>query len=335
MSKLIENKSIVELTDYLNSDASVSKPDEFAEGLWGPAKKDDKIYGAPVDCNPMVLYYNKKLFKDAGLKSPQEYFDEGTWNWDTFKMVTEKFKSMNKYGFVQENWWGPMLNWIWSNGGDMYDENGNYVMDKNEKAKEAITFVSNLVKDGGAIYSGSLPQGQGQDAMFMSQQVAMVGAGRWLTPMFSENKSLEFDYIPYPTNTSNKTNTAGVPAAYLSLNANSKHQGEALKVLSFYVSKEGQEARLADTGNAIPSVAGLDQIVTDKGIPEHSQYLIDARETGVSFGAPRAAAAQIPGLGQDIQELYDLMLLGKADPETTIAEITKKVQEKTAEAAAK
>ncbi|WP_314003345.1 sugar ABC transporter substrate-binding protein [uncultured Paenibacillus sp.] len=333
MSKLIENKSIVDLTEFANSELSYAKPDEFAPGLWGPAKVGENIFGMPVDSNPMVLYYNKKLFKDAGLKTPQEYFDEGSWNWETFKMVAETFQSMKKYGFVQENWWGPMLNWIWSNGGEMYDENGNYVMDKNDKAKEALAFVSDLVKGGGVIYSGSLPQGQGQDAMFMSQQVAMVGAGRWLTPMFSENKSLEFDYIPYPTNTGNKTETAAVPAAYLALNANSKNQPEALKVLTYYVSKAGQEARLADTGNAIPSIAGLDYVVTDKGIPEHAQYLLDAREKGVSFGAPRAAAALVPGLGQDIQELYDLMLLGKADPEATIAAITKKVQEKTAEAA--
>lgn len=332
MAKLVKSNSVLPLADFLKTDASYTKAEEYAEGLWGAAKQGEELYGITVDCNPYVMYYNIKLFKEAGLKTPQQYFDEGTWNWDTFKEVTATFKSMNKYGFVQEKGSLPMLNWVWSNGGNMYDKEGSYVYDKDPKAQEAIAYIADLVKSGGVIYGGSLPKGQGMDAMFMSQQVAMVTAGRWLTPMFSENKSLEFDYIPWPTNTPEKTNPSGIAVAYVAVNKNSKQQEEAKKFLSFYVSKEGQKSRLADTGNAVPSVAGIDEVVLDKGIPAHANYLLTGRDIGIAPGSPQTYYAQIPGLSNEVEDLYDLMLLGKASSEETIENISSIVKKKTEEA---
>ncbi|MBR2568221.1 MAG: extracellular solute-binding protein [Paenibacillus sp.] len=141
MAKLVKSNSVLPLADFLKTDASYTKAEEYAEGLWGAAKQGEELYGITVDCNPYVMYYNIKLFKEAGLKTPQQYFDEGTWNWDTFKEVTATFKSMNKYGFVQEKGSLPMLNWVWSNGGNMYDKEGSYVYDKDPKAQEAIAYM--------------------------------------------------------------------------------------------------------------------------------------------------------------------------------------------------
>ncbi|PZE21102.1 ABC transporter substrate-binding protein [Paenibacillus xerothermodurans] len=331
MSRLIKNQSIAELTEFLNSPDSAAKLDEYSPGLWGVAKQDDKYYGVMVDCNPLVLYYNKKLFQDAGVKLPQEYFDAGEWNWETFDQVTAKLKEAGKYGFVQEKSWSGMSSWIWANGGKIYDEQGNYVLDKDPKSLEAVKFVARLVQNKQSVYAGSLPQGQGVDAMFLSNQAAMVAAGRWLTPLFSTNKSLDFDYIPYPTNTGNKTEPAAVATAYMAVNKNSAHAQEAMKFLSFYVSKEGQKIRLSETGNAVPSVTGIDEIVTANGIPPHAQYLLDARKIGVAAGSPQQLDARVAGLSKDAEDIYDLMLLGKDTPETTVQKLAAKVKQKIAE----
>lgn len=43
------------------------------------------------------MYYNKKVLKEAGIdQTPQEYFDEGEWNWDTFAKVTGKLRDTGK-----------------------------------------------------------------------------------------------------------------------------------------------------------------------------------------------------------------------------------------------
>ncbi|WP_348619708.1 ABC transporter substrate-binding protein [Paenibacillus polymyxa] len=320
MVKLVQNGTLADLGEFMKTDNSYAKPDEYADGLWGAAKDGDKIYGITMDCSPLVMYYNKKMFKDLGIKTPQEYFDEGKWNWAAFDEVTKKLKDTGKQGFIGETW--TMETWIWSNGGLSYDDQGNYVMDQNQKAREAIQFVNDLREKGQIKYAGSLPKGQGLDAMFMSNQVGIVAAGRWLTPMFSQAKNMEFDYIYWPSNTNNKMEPVQVPIAFFAVNKKSKEQEEAMKFVTFYGSKEGQKARLAGNSSAVPSVSGIDDIVTSDKTIEHSQYLLDAREKGYANGSLKYFKGRIPGLSERVNEQYDLLLLGKQDVDTTINNIT-------------
>ncbi|MCJ7841284.1 sugar ABC transporter substrate-binding protein [Lederbergia sp. NSJ-179] len=324
ISKLISTGTIADLTDFLNSSESLVKPDEFAEGLWGPAKLDGKIYGVSVDANPYLMYYNKKLLKEAGIeKTPQDYYEAGEWNWDAFEAITGKLRDAGKKGFVVDNNNEVFFSWVWSNGGQLYDNDGNYILEENEKAQEVFKYLERLLKNGNATYAGSLPKGQGADAMFMSNQVGFVNAGRWLTPMFSENKSLDFDYIPWPTNTGNKMEPTSIGVAFMAVNKESKNLEEAMKFMSFYTSVQGQNARLKDNGNAIPSVAGIDDLVTEAEIPDHPDYLIDAREIGII----EDKQTRIPGLGKEVTDIMDLMYLGKQDSDKTIKEVSKKVKE--------
>ena len=328
MVKLVQNNSLADLSEFMKTDSSYAKADEYAEGLWGAAKDGDKIYGITMDCNPLVMYYNKKMFSDLGIKTPQEYFDEDRWNWAAFDEVTKKLKDAGKQGYIGETW--TMDTWIWSNGGLTYDDEGNYVMDQDSKAREAIQFISDLREKGQMKYAGSLPKGQGLDAMFMSNQVGIIAAGRWLTPMFTTN-NLEFDYIYWPTNTSNKMEPVQVPIAFVAVNKMSKEQEEAMKFVTFYVSKEGQKARLSGNGSSVPSVAGIDDIITSDKTVEHAQYFIDAREKGYANGSLRQFKGRVPGLSERINEQFDLLLLGKQNVDTTIENITEQTEKLTLE----
>lgn len=324
ISKLIETGTILDLTDFLESDDSYVKADEFAEGLWGGAKSDDKIYGVPVDSNPFLMYYNKNVLKEAGIdKTPQDYFDEGKWNWDTFSKMTGDLVAAGKKGYVGSSGGVYTLSWIWSNGGQLYDDNGDIILDKNEKARETFRYLEGLIKDGKITYGGSLPKGQGADALFMSNQVGFLSAGRWLTPMFSENESLDFDYIPWPTNTGEKMEPAAIGTAYMSVSKKSKHVDEAMKFLSFYTSTEGQNSRLAENGSAIPSVYGIDELVEEATVPEHATFLLDARNIGIVDDKQMS----VPGLDKELNDIMDLMYLEQQDAEKTMDQFYKKAKE--------
>ena len=324
MPKLVETGKLAELTEFLESSASHVSADDFADGLWGAARQDGKIYGVSVDNNPLVMYYNKKVLEEAGVeKSPQELYEAGEWNWAAFEEITGKIRDAGQKGFVADKWSAHYFSWVWSNGGQLYDDDGNYILEENEKAKEAFEYLEKLVKNDNVTYAGSLPQGQGADAMFMSNQVGFVAAGRWLTPMFSENESLDFDYIPWPTNTGNKMEPGAIAIAFMSVAKDSKHVEEAMKFMSFYVSAEGQKARLADNGNAVPSVSGVDELITADAVPEHASYLIDAREIGIVDDKQ----VMVPGLDKEMGDIIELMLLGQQDADKTIADMSKKAKE--------
>jgi len=66
-------------------------------------------YAAGADAAPVVISYNKTLFGQMGVKTPTEYFEEGNWNWDTFREValamtgdTDGDGVNDIYGF---GWW--------------------------------------------------------------------------------------------------------------------------------------------------------------------------------------------------------------------------------------
>ncbi|MBP3038533.1 sugar ABC transporter substrate-binding protein [Bacillaceae bacterium Marseille-Q3522] len=328
ISKIIETGKIAPLNDFMNSSESYAKPEEFAEGLWGAAKKNGEIYGVTVDCNPMLMYYNKKLFAELGIKSPQEYYEAGEWNFAAMEEVTDQLRDGGKYGFIVDNGWHTLFSWLWANGGEIYDkETREFVLDQNEKGIGAMKFLEKMIKEENFTYAGSMPKGQGSEAMFLSGQVGLVAAGRWFTPLFNETKSLEWDYIPWPSNTENLTEPVTIPTAYMAVNSDSENQEAAMKFLSYYTSTIGQKIRLSGIGNAIPSIGGIDEIVTDSKVPEHVDYIIHARDHGFA----NSIQATIPGLDKEVSDITDLLYLGKEDAESTVEKIAKKAKEMMAE----
>lgn len=310
--KLIENKSIVELTPLMNMPGSIISPTDFFEGLYGAAKRDEKVYGITVDCNPMVLWYNETVLKEAGItEMPAELYEKGEWNWTKFQEYTEKIKAAGKYGYVLDNWWGHYYSWVSTNGGRVYDDNGKFIGHEDPKAVEAFKFLYDSVNNTKNItFAGTLPKGQGGDAMFMSNQVGFVGAGRWYLPIFSKNEALEYDIVPFPTNTGNKLEPAGIPTAYMVMNKETKYPNETFQFISEFVSKEGQIFRLSGGGNAVPSIAGADDVVLEGNIPEHAQYFLDTRAVGYALTPFEAG---IPGLSSDITSKFEALFLKGGD----------------------
>ena len=70
---------------------------------------DGKLYGLPNGTQTMVMYYNKKMFDDAGIAYPKD-----GWTWDEFsdaaKKLTKADGSVYGYGlsssyFQLTPWW--------------------------------------------------------------------------------------------------------------------------------------------------------------------------------------------------------------------------------------
>ena len=44
------------------------------------------------------VFFNKKMFSDANVKTPEQYVKENNWTWDTFREVAQKLTGNGKYG---------------------------------------------------------------------------------------------------------------------------------------------------------------------------------------------------------------------------------------------
>ena len=65
---------------------------------------------------------------------------------------------------------------------------------------------------------------------------------------------------------------AAVYTAAMSVNTKAKDKQAALMFLGRYVNIDGQRFRLSGGGNAVPSIAGLPDVVTEGNLPPHAAF---------------------------------------------------------------
>jgi multiple sugar transport system substrate-binding protein len=242
--------------------------------------------------------------------------------------MLDQVVAKGKRGFIQENWWATNYPFATANGGNIVD-GGKFVANTDPKAIEGFQFIYDNLQKKSFTYSGTLPKGQGMDAMFTSQQTGFIGAGRWLLPVFKKNSSLEYDIVTYPTTTGQKFVAEPIPTAYMVINAKTSNPDAAFAFLTDFVSKEGQTSRLQGSGNAVPSVKGADNVVSEDNLPANWQALIDARSVGF---AHYADLASVPGLPQELEKIFDELWLQGGDVKATLNKAADTVAQKTAAA---
>ncbi len=58
-------------------------------------------YNSPF-CTGSMVFFNKKLFASAGIKSPQEYYDEGKWSWENLRQAAKDCATAGYKGAIVE-----------------------------------------------------------------------------------------------------------------------------------------------------------------------------------------------------------------------------------------
>ena len=84
---LNENGIVVPIDEFAQAggyDASM-----FPEAIWNAGQWKDQRVGVPIDTHPMILYYNKKLFTDAGLDPEAPPTDKASFE-AAIKAIQEK-----------------------------------------------------------------------------------------------------------------------------------------------------------------------------------------------------------------------------------------------------
>jgi multiple sugar transport system substrate-binding protein len=322
IGKLIANQTITQLDPLLNSSKSKEKATDFAPGLLRAAKtQSGKIFGVPVDSNPIVLWYNETVLQNAGITTmPADLSAQGQWTHDAFQQMINKLKAAGKYGYVLNN--SPMVWWSWitANGGQLYADNGygNFIVNQDPNSLATMTWLADQVRAKTMVYVGSLPKGQGNDVAMISGQTGFIDADRWVFGEFNQ-AGLKVDCVPFPSSTG-KIAPAAIYVAYMVINKKTKLPDQSFDFLTNYVSVDGQIFRLKSGGNAVPSIISpeTDKVVTDGNKPQHAQYMLDARQVGYSIPPAEAFA---PGLQSDIQTAIEPIFVQGTDVKTTLAQV--------------
>lgn len=77
-------------------------------------------YAVPIDFTPIVLYYNRAHFREAGIRPPDR-----AWSYDEFLAAAKALTHSGRYGLEMPNWIPGWIPWLWNDGADVLDQAGS------------------------------------------------------------------------------------------------------------------------------------------------------------------------------------------------------------------
>lgn len=326
IGKFVDAGVLAPLTDQMNSSASETSPDDFFPGLFGAAETDGEIYAAPNDSNPDVLWYDKQALAAAGVtEDPATLAENGEWTTDKFLEMNDKLAAAGLVGSMYWNYWATHYSWISSQGGTAFDDSGAFVGDKDPTTVAAVTTFGDYFQNGTFVVADTLPEGAGADSLFVTHKAGFFSQGRYtIGTVTSAGEQDSYDIVRWPTPDGRPAPT-GVATSYLAINAKTDAPDAAFTFWTEFLSAEGQTFRLKGGGNAVPSIAGADDVVLEDGYPAHAQTFLDMRDVGFE---DYPAEAIVPGLSTDVSDLFLKLYEGKANAPDTLDAVAALIAEK-------
>jgi multiple sugar transport system substrate-binding protein len=148
---------------------------EFPEQAWSIGAYQNQRYAIPLDIHPLVLYYNKDLFQQAGITMPTDR----PMNRQEFEAAAEKLNANGVAGiaigthFGGENLFETLVEQF---GGSVLNNEGTEATFNSEQGVRALTYLRDLHQKYSPSMSG---QGDPEVKAFQAGKAAMVIHGPW------------------------------------------------------------------------------------------------------------------------------------------------------------
>ncbi|MEU5654147.1 extracellular solute-binding protein [Streptomyces sp. NPDC047737] len=156
----------------LDGTAALKDQDDFLEQAAASTKYKDKTYAVPQVIDSMGIFYNKKIFAEAGVEIPKTIADLKT----VSKKIKDKTGKTGLYLRGDDAYW--FLSFLYGEGGDLVDADSKTVtVDKPEGVK-AFETVKDLV-DSGAAKTDATDGWENMQSSFKDGKVAMMINGPW------------------------------------------------------------------------------------------------------------------------------------------------------------
>lgn len=245
--------SLEPLNTYIDQDADFKNIQaDLYPGILNYSTIDSNILGMPVGYTSHVIYYNKKLFKEAGIPEPTN-----DWTWDEFREIAKKLSNKEKkiYGFAVPTQPDPydFEQFLWNDGTAYLSPDGTKAEGYLNSAATIgrMQFFADMIKEGSALGA--------QDSVskaFRGGNVAMQESGIWPLAQHKEAIGAEnLGIVGLPRAAKDKTAASVINSSALSMSKDSKQKELAWAFIKFYTSPEAVKMRAEIDLPVLKSVA--------------------------------------------------------------------------------
>ena len=221
----------------------------------------DRYYGMARDITlGGIMYYNKKIFDEAGIAYP-----DWTWDWDKWLDVAKKL-TIDKNGNGEPDQWGTYIpTWgegglypmIWCAGGEVLTEDKQETLINEPNARKALQFM----------YDSRFKHKVSPSEAYMQGLADPFMTGIFATTIGISSTIVSYNKLPF------QWGVAPIPAGpggrfmsgnqlVLSIYSKSKHPEEAWEFIKFATGPIGQRI-MAEQKQAIPALKDVQNVYFD------------------------------------------------------------------------
>jgi multiple sugar transport system substrate-binding protein len=233
---------------------------------------DGGQYALPEQWSGNFLYYNKKLFAEAGVRPPPGRWDQ-PWSFGEFLDAAKALTKRNRSGRVGQ--WGYVDSWVPFYAAGLFGMNNGvpwctprmnptHLNFDNEAFLEGIQFYADLAHKHRVAPTSSDIQSMSTMDLFTSGRAAMALGGHWRYQTVDLAKGLDFDVTVLPTGPNGRAARSNIGTTGLAIAASSRRKQQAWEFVKFATGPVGQ-AVTAESGLFVPV---LRSAITSAGFAE-------------------------------------------------------------------
>ncbi|WP_037085922.1 ABC transporter substrate-binding protein [Neorhizobium vignae] len=307
-------KAFLDLTDMIRQ-SKVIKPENYFPGPLKSVTWDEKYYGVPKATNTIALYYNKDLFKAAGLdpeKPPQTWTELVA----TAKKLTNPSK--NIYGLTfsaKANEEGTFQFLPWAQMGG-----ATYKTINSEGAVKALSVWKQMLDEKLASPDTLTRSQWDSTATFNAGNAAMAISGPWEIDRMLSDAKFQWGTALLPVPSEGAQRSSAMGDFNWAIFSSTKHPKEAFKALEFFASKD--VTMYKDFGQ-LPARSDLPVPPTGNALKDSALATFVEQ---LRYAQPRGPSPEWPKISKAIQDAIQAALTGQMEPKAALDQASAKIR---------
>jgi len=194
---------MLDLRPYIQKYLGIT-PDDFLKSLYDVVRirittNEGEIKYVPLHFTAQCLWVNKDYFEKAGVPYPPFGGREEPWTWEEFISALKKVKEANgiPYALSMQRTAERLFAYMAIRGVKIIDENLDFTLDKDPRAKQLLQDFANMFKEG-LMVPAEWISAQDPNMAFGGGLTAVLWAGSWSTAdlLSIEGKNFVPAYLP-------------------------------------------------------------------------------------------------------------------------------------------
>lgn len=297
--------------------ASEADMEDFISGLLADLTYEGKVYALPYNRSTQGMYYNKDLFRAAGLDP-----ERPPATWDEFRLYAGKITDPSKgqYGTYAlfNRWFYEAYVTAW--GGRINDEMCRPVFHR-EGGVDVARFFQDLYYEDGysvmpAVLSGTFID---QSIEFINGQIGMVlGSTSSLKPM-ADRVDFDWGFAMLPAGNGGRAVTHGGANLAIGAHASPEEKAAAWEFLHFLTGTE-QSARMHMSSGYMPTRHSVLELPEVKAFHEENPgWLVSALQ--LEYAVPTSCVGvNLPEYHNVMTEAIERIMFNRESPERALAD---------------